>query len=341
MSTVTAITPDAINAARPPLLQRASANRWRRPRQGVAVAAAGLAVVLPAITGRYVVTLAATAIILALLAMSTQLLAVAALPSFGQTAFLAVGAYTAAHLADAGLTDGLLQLSGATLAAALAGAAVAPVVLRTRGTTFLMVTIMIQGLAAAVALHWTSVTGGDEGVDTPPVTLWPGHPLTEAAYQYWYALAVLAACGAGIGWLMRSRLVLVLRGHAGHEPRMAALGHHPTIGLGLGYTAAAAIAGAGGALLIVVNQHAGPADLGFGTAAAGFAAAALGTCLTGTPTMTGALTAAIAIIALRDATGSNGTGPLYLGLLCLTVPYLRPTVLRLHRHWARRSEPTA
>ncbi|GAA0547062.1 hypothetical protein GCM10010172_31020 [Paractinoplanes ferrugineus] len=331
MTTMTNPAPDTFttgSAERRATADRA-ARRWRHARRALGAVAALAAIALPALTGPYLITLAATAIVLALLAMSTQLLAVAGLPSFGQTTYLGIGAYTAALLAAAGITNGPALLAAAAGTAALAAAVLAPFVLRTRGVTFLMVTVMIQGLAVAVAVHWTSVTGGDEGRHTPAVTLWPGDPLTSTPVIYWYTLTAFAAVGVGTAWLMRSRLVLLLRAHAGHEPRMTALGHRATLELGAGYAAAAAISGAGGALLITINTYVSPADISFGVAAAGFAAAALGTALAGFPTMTGALVAAVAIVVVRDWAGSDGTGPLLLGLLLLTVPYLRPAVLRL------------
>jgi branched-chain amino acid transport system permease protein len=327
-TTTTATAAPADTPARP----QSSAHRgWCYFRRTAGFGAVLLAAALPALAGPYVVSLAASAIVLGLLAMSTQLLAVAGLPSFGQTAFLGIGAYTAALLADAGITHGPIQLLLATAVAAGIAAVIAPFVLRTRGVTFLMVTVMLQGLAVTVAAHWTTVTGGDEGRHTAPLTAWPGHPLTSTPAVYWYALAVLTVAGTAIAVLLRSRLALILRGHAGHEPRMIALGHSPTRGLGTGYVAAAAIAGTAGALTIAINTYVSPADISFEVAANAFAAAALGAALTGTPKMTGALLVAVAVVAVRDWAGSAGTGPLYFGLLCLTVPFLRPAILRVVR----------
>ncbi|WP_433294470.1 branched-chain amino acid ABC transporter permease [Actinoplanes sp. CA-030573] len=308
---------------------------WRAGRWPAGAAVIGVAAALPALAGPYVVGLASSAIVLALLAMSTQLLAVAGLPSFGQTAFLGVGAYTAVVLANAGITHGLVQLAAAVLAAAAVAAVTAPFVLRTRGVSFLMVTVMIQGLGYAAAVHWTSVTGGSDGRHTPPVTLGHNGAVTSTPGIYWYAFTVLAVAGAATAVLLRSRLALIWRGHAGHEPRMIALGYRPTVDLGAAYVAAAALAGAGGALTVAINTFMSPAYLSFDIAAAAFAAAALGASLAGRPTMTGALAATAAIVAVRDFLGSNGTGPLWFGLLCLTVPYLRPAATGL-RAWSTR-----
>lgn len=279
---------------------------------------------------------AGIALVFALLAMSTQLLVgVAGLPAFGQTAYLGVGAYTAALLAQSGITTGPVQLAAATGAAALAAAITAPLVLRTRGTGFLMATFAVQSLTATIAAQSKSITGGDDGLHTPPVTAWSGTtPLTGSAAVYWYTLACFLPLAAAVTLLMRSRLALVLRGCADHEPRMAALGHRVSLELAAGYTAAGALAGAAGALLIAVNRYVCPADMGFEVAALVLLAAALGA-----GTMTGAVVGAITVIATRDLLGATTSGHslALLGVLFIAVAYTRPTTTRLRQHLAGRS----
>jgi branched-chain amino acid transport system permease protein len=306
-----------------------------RPRRAGA-ATAGivvflLAAALPAVAGPYPVTVAAVALALAMLAMSTQLLVgVAGLPGFGQAGYFGIGAYTAALLGNAGHPNAVGQLAAATLAGGLAAAITAPLLLRTRGTPFLMATFALQSLLATAASQWTTLTGGDEGLHTAPVTLWPGSaPVTAPAHLYWYVLAVFTTGAAGIVLLMRSRLVLALRGIAGHEPRITALGHRVTATLTGGYTAAGALAGAGGALFVAVNQFISPADMGFEIASLMLLAAAIGA-----GTLPGAAAAAVLIIAVRDLLGTaySGMGPLLLGLLFITVAYLPATRAVLVRH---------
>ncbi|MGC4855367.1 branched-chain amino acid ABC transporter permease [Micromonospora sp. DT4] len=288
------------------------------------------ALLLPALTDAYTVSLASTALVLAVLAMSTQLLVgVAGLPSFGQAAYFGAGAYTAALLADAGLTAGPVQLAAAAIAGAVTAAATAPLVLRTRATAFLMVTFAVQNLAATTAAQWSTVTGGDEGIHTPPVTVWPGTaPLTGPGYVYWYTLGCFTLLAGAVAVLMRSRLTLILRGCADHEARMSALGHHVSVEIAAGYTAAGALAGAGGALLVAVNRYVSPADLGFEIAAVTLLAAAIGA-----GTMTGAVAGAIAVVTARDLFGgaTGGHAPALLGVLFLAVAYGRPLTTRLRR----------
>ncbi|MET7397370.1 branched-chain amino acid ABC transporter permease [Dactylosporangium sp. NPDC005572] len=289
-----------------------------------------LAAALPLLLDAYTVSLATNAIILALLAMSTQVLTgVAGLPTMGQTAYLGVGAYTAVLLAQAGISSGLAQLAAAVAAAAAAAAVTAPLALCTRGPVFLMVTFTIGQLAVTTASKWRAVTGGDEGVSVAPITL-PGlAPLTLDGYLYWYALAVFAVACVGVWWLLRSRLGLLLRGCAAHEPRMAALGHAVIAELTAGYVIAGAIAGAGGALLIAAHRYISPADFGFDMATMALLAAALGA-----GRMWGAVAGAVAVVATRDLAGAaipGGHGIALLGGLLLFVAYTRPAAARLRR----------
>lgn len=288
------------------------------------------AAALPAVAGPYPVAVAAHALVLGLLAMSTQLLvAVAGLPAFGQTAYFGVGAYTAALLSRDGQTQAPLLLATAAATAGAAAALTAPMLLRTRGTTFLMATFAVQSLTATAASRLTGLTGGDEGLHTPPASPWPGgSPLTAPAYLYWYALAVVALAGAGLALFLRSRLALTLRGIAGHEPRMTALGHRVTGNLTAGYTVAGVVAGLAGGLLIIVNQYVSPADIGFEAASLTLLAAAIGA-----GTLTGAAVGAGLVVAVRDGAGvgTGGLSPLLLGLLFLAVAYVRPLAARVRR----------
>ncbi|UAC02426.1 branched-chain amino acid ABC transporter permease [Dactylosporangium vinaceum] len=293
-----------------------------RARVGALSLVVAAAVGLPWVADAYTVALASTAVVFAVLALSTQLLVgVAGLPAFGQAAYLGIGAYTAALLARAGVGDALVQLAAATAAGAVAAAVTAPLVLRTRATALLMTTFAVQSLTATGAAQWRSLTGGDDGLHTPPVKLPGVGAVTGAAGVYWYVLAVLLLAGAAVAVLLRSRLGLVLRGCAGHEPRMAALGHPVTAELATGYTSAGALAGGAGALLVAVNRYVSPADMGFDVAALSLLAAAIGA-----GTMTGAVAGAAVIVATRDLLGgmTSGHGVALLGVLFLAVAYTRP-----------------
>jgi branched-chain amino acid transport system permease protein len=315
------------------------AQRPDRRRSAYGAAAVMVAVLaalaLPAVVDAYTISIASTAIVLATLAMSTQLLTgIAGLPSLGQAAYLGVGAYTAALLATAGLTNGPLQLATAALAGAAVAALCAPLVLRTRGTAFLMVTFAVGELARTVASKWANVTGGDEGLHTPPVTVWPGTTALRAdGHIYLYLLGCFLLVAAMVALLLRTRLVLVLRGAADHEPRLGALGHHVTRSMFAGFVIAGALAGAGGALLVASHRYLSPADLGFDVSALALLAAAIGV-----GSMRGAVAGAVLVVTVRDllGTSSGGHALALLGLVFLLVAYRRPASQWLARMSRRR-----
>jgi branched-chain amino acid transport system permease protein len=306
---------------------RGQHRRWLRSA-GLTGAVVLAALALPGLVDAYTISLASTAIVLATLAMSTQLLTgVAGLPSLGQAAYLGVGAYTAALLGNAGLTTGPLQLAAAAVAGGAAAAVTAPLVLRTRGTAFLMTTFAVGELARTAAGKWATVTGGDEGLHTPPVTIWPGTPPLHAdGYIYLYLLAVFLLLAALVAVLLRTRLALRLAGAADHEARLAALGHHVTGSLFVGFVVAGVLAGAGGGLLVAAHHYLSPADLSLDVSALALLAAAIGV-----RSMRGAVAGAVLVIAVRDLLGAHtgGHALAVLGLAFLIVAYRRPAAVRL------------
>lgn len=311
-----------------------------RRRRSTPVAAATVvlaAVALPFLADAYTVSIASTGIVLAVLAMSTQLLTgVAGLPSLGQAAYLGVGAYTAALLAGAGLTNGPIQLVAAAAAGAAAAAVTAPLLLRTRGVLFLMASFAVAELTRTIATQWATVTGGDDGLHTPPVTLWPvGPPLRGDGYTYLYLLGCFLILAAAVGLLLRSRLVLALRAAADHEVRLAALGHHVQRHLFGGFVTAGALAGAGGALLVAAHGYLSPSDLGLDMSAMALLAAAIGL-----GTMRGAVAGAALVVVVRDLLGTptGGHATALLGLAFLTVAY-QPAITARLTTWKRSRQP--
>ncbi|MGC5054581.1 branched-chain amino acid ABC transporter permease [Micromonospora sp. DT48] len=311
---MTTLTPIPGATATRTTTSRSGSAWWLLPSAG----AVALAVALPWLANAYLVSLAATGLVLAVLAMSAQvLLGLAGLPPLGQAAYLAVGAYTAATIAT--LTSlGPVQLLAASAAGAVAAAVTGLLAVRARGTTFLMVTFGLGELVHAAANAWAP--GGSEGVHTPPVIALPGLPaMVRPGWVYLYVLACTLLIGVAVALLVRSRFALLLRGIAAHEPRVQATGHHPGRLLLAAYVLAGGIAGAAGALAIAVTRYVSPAD-----AAMGISALALAAALIGSGSMTGACAGAILLVAARDWAGGllAGHGPTLLGLCFLLLAYL-------------------
>src|SRR6266446_3094171 len=135
-----------------------------RARLAAYVLLAALVLLLPAVAGPFLRYLVLNMLLLALLALSFNLLfGMTGLLSFGQGAFYAGGAYTAALLLRAGIPILWSILLGA-LAAALLAAVLGAFCVRHTRIYFSMLTLAFGMLVYAVVWKWTSVTGGDDGL---------------------------------------------------------------------------------------------------------------------------------------------------------------------------------
>ncbi|MFJ9029524.1 branched-chain amino acid ABC transporter permease [Streptomyces sp. NPDC102274] len=282
-------------------------------------------IALPGILDPYSISLAGSALALGLLAVSvTVLTGYAGLPTLGQTAPFAVGAYATANLAEAGWTMGPVQIVLSALATAVFSAVTGPAVIRARGTTVLMITLAIGELTGAVINQFTSVTGGADGLVGFPSTRapWGGEGMSEESDVYTYALVVAVLAVAVTLLVLRSPAGKLLTGTRGAEARMRASGHPVGRYLLVAYICAGALAGVGGSLMVTVQQYLSPADVGFEIAAFALLAAVIG----GTTSVIGALMGAGLIVITRDWVASSwpGHGPLLLGALCVAAVYLLP-----------------
>jgi branched-chain amino acid transport system permease protein len=313
--------------------------RPRISRTWLATAAAGVGLLAaaPVLTDGYTLTTLARMMAIGLLAASVAVLTgTAGLPTLGQVAPYAVGAYTTGLAARGGLTLAPAQLLLAGLAAAGFSVLVGLAVVRTRGVTFLMVTLAVGVLTATAAEQWRAVTGGSDGLyGIPAAAPWPGAaPLVDDQRLYWYTLATCAAAIAATAAVLRSRAGLLVRGCRDNQARMLASGHPVTGYLLATYTGAGALAGIGGALLVTVQRFISPAEVGFHVAALVLLAVIIG----GAASIWGALAAAALVVAVRDwaAAGVPGHGPLVLGGLFILAVFALPDGLAGARQAAAR-----
>jgi branched-chain amino acid transport system permease protein len=327
-------------------------------RVGSPVVASGVflvgAAMLPWLVQPYTLTVLARIMALGLLAASVAVLVGhGGLPSLGQVAPYAVGAYTTALLARAGHTTGPWQLLVAVVAAAAFSLLVGAALVRTRAVVFLMVTLAVGQLTAAAAEQWRAVTGGTDGLaGIPAVTLWPGGEPLSVVGRYWYVLACTSLVLAVVWWLLQSPAGLLLRGVRDNESRMHASGHRVSMVLLVAYTGAGALAGVGGHLLVGTQRYVSPGDIGFQISALVLLAVIIG----GTHSLAGAMAGAALLLTVRDWAAATiaGHGPLLLGAVFIAAVYLLPrglaglrpdlaAVIRRSRHLthilARRRDP--
>jgi branched-chain amino acid transport system permease protein len=264
-----------------------------------------------------------------LVAVSVALLTgVAGLPTLGQTAPFAAGAYAAAHVTSTGVTQLLVAASVGAAFAALT----APLVGYARGVVFLMITLAIGELVVTAAGRWRSVTGGTDGLAglPSPRPLW-GLPILDTdRARYLYALAVVGVVLCAVVLLLRGPAGRYLRGCRDDEARMRASGHPVGAYLAVAYVGAGAIAGMAGSLLVTTQQYLSPADFGFDVAAL----LLLGVVIGGAGSVVGAIAGTAVVLAARDWLSGllPGRGPLLLGALFIVAAYALPRLrLRLGR----------
>src|SRR5262249_39836262 len=120
----------------------------------------------------FVILLVTRALVLGILAMSLDiLLGFTGLPSLGQAAYLAVGAYLTAILATKsgfglGWSFWLVVVLGILMGAATA-AFFGLFAIRASGVYFLMITLALGQCVWGLAYRWNSLTGGDNGLNLP------------------------------------------------------------------------------------------------------------------------------------------------------------------------------
>jgi branched-chain amino acid transport system permease protein len=226
----------------------------------VALAALVLApVAASALGNQYLLSLATTATIFALAAVSLQLIVgQGGLVSFGHAAFLGIGAYAALILGAAGWDDAVVSVPAAMVAAGGFALATGAVALRTRGVTFIMITLAFAQMAYFVA-GALSAFGGDDGAPLDrPSLIGTGVLSNHVAFH-----AVAVACLMGAVLLLRglaaSPFGRALAASRQSEMRATGCGIDVTRVRLVAYTIAGAVDGLAGWLLGVHSEFVSPA----------------------------------------------------------------------------------
>ncbi len=163
----------------------------------------------------YLAVLATRAAILAAAAVSLQLIVgPGGLVSLGHAAFLGIGGYAALGLAVAGVNEAALSLPAAVLGAALFARATGGLALRTRGVTFIMITLAFAQMAYFIAQS-LEILGGDDGAPLDPPRLFGVALAGDGVVLQALTLAVLAACRGRLPHARR----LALRARAARRRR--------------------------------------------------------------------------------------------------------------------------
>ncbi len=235
-------------------------------RRWVLSAAVLLALAYPFVVRSYVLSLGVEVLIFAIFAMSLDLLlGYTGLPSFGHAAFFGVGAYILAYTAQGLSSNLLVTLPLVVLGTALGAFVIGFSALRTTGLYFLMITLAFAQMLFSIAIRWTTVTGGSDGLSGVPRPVIGLGPLSYAFNSresfYFLVLALFLLSWWALRRITDSPFGWTLRGIRENEPRMRALGYDTFRYKMVAFVVSGAFAGLSGLLLAHFLRHAAPENL--------------------------------------------------------------------------------
>lgn len=232
-------------------------------RLGILAVLAILLVAGPLFLSSYWVGLLTQIAILAILAMSLDvLLGYTGLPSLGHAAFFGVAAYAVAVLSTAYRADFWICVVGAILIGTALAAVFGVIVSHVRDVYFLMITLALGMVLWGLSYRWIPVTGGDNGISgIPNLLVHAGLPLAGPVAFYYLTLLVSLACAGSMALLVQSPFGLTLRGIRENEGRMKSLGFNTWLHCYLSYVIAGAFASVAGVMWAYYNGFVSPTYL--------------------------------------------------------------------------------
>lgn len=294
--------------------------RWRA-LCGWMVAAAVVLWFLPAVLpSDYFVSLAARLLAMAVLVGSFNLLmSYLALSSFGHSALYGVGGYGLGLLMQSLDPDIALGLLGSLLTGGLFAVAIGPIMLRSVGIYFLLLSLAIGQVFWGIADSWRAVTGGSDGMIIYATPRFMGMQLDTPASLFRVAEIAAVLTVAVLYVVVHSRFGLALRGVRESDLRMTALGYNVFRLRYLAFTISGAVAGLAGGMVAMVNHFVSPDMMSVRLAVTLVLTVVLG----GRGRFWGPLISALILFGLQEAVSAfTPYWPLVLGLAFIVSVYV-------------------
>jgi branched-chain amino acid transport system permease protein len=314
-STATTAAPPPVSGPPSSLDPVSSAPAWLRYAllvTGIAVALLLPNVLYPAV--------AVDILCWALFAVSIDLLlGFTGLMSFGHAAFWGTSAYTAGLVAiEFGVPFPVAVLAGA-LAAALVAVPIGYLAVKRAGIYFAMVTLAFAQMLYYIANKWSSLTGGENGLQDVPRVLF-GLDLSDEFFFYYAALPIVLA-GLFAAWrIVNSPFGRVLVGIRDNPARARALGYPVHRYKLAAFVLSAFLAGLGGGLFAIAHRFASLDTLHWTTSGKAVIVVVLG----GIGTLWGGVVGAALLVRLEDWLSYSGfsavglvTGALFVVVVLL------------------------
>ena len=248
---------------------------------------------IPLVAGEYYVNLASQIFIFALFAASINLLlGYGGLATLGHSAYLGVAAYISALFALKLGAGHWLAAPAAILGTTLMAAGFGLIALRATGLGFLMLTLALSQVLWGTALHWVSMTDGDNGLRglTRPFGA------DDATSFYYFAFAVTAFSIWMMARFVSSPFGAALQGTRDQPRRMSALGHNVWLIRWITFVYAGLWGGVSGLLFVYYHKYIHPVSLSLANSAEGLLAVIAG----GSGTLAGPLVGAAIVMLLKN-----------------------------------------
>ena len=250
--------------------------------------------------------------------------------SFGHAAFWGTSAYATAWLLGHGQSVPVALLGG-TLAALAVAVPVGYLSVRSFGIYFSMITLAFAQMLSFLALQWTDVTGGENGLQGLARPNFLGLDFTNSIHRYYFTLSILTV-GFLIAWrTVRSPFGKTLQAVRDNETRARSVGYSPARFKLTAFLISAGLSGLAGALYVFGHGVASLEVVSWRTSGG----VVMMTLLGGTGTLFGPVVGAAIVLLLRDVlTTANVPVGIVTGLVFVVVVlFFRRGVVGTVLHW--------
>lgn len=241
-----------------------------KARQSLAVLAVLLCAAMPFLDPSYTYQLTIT-LAMGLGGLAVSILLRSGLISFGHALFYAIGAYSAAYIAN-GMGAGLAStLALSALISVLVALPIGLFICRYRGIFFAMLNLALSMVAYTVLLKFHGLTGGSDGMSVGVSSLFGWNLNADQYSNVLFYIVLLVAIG--LGWVVhryfKSPAGWGLLAVQDNEVRVEYLGVSARNLILLAYVLSALLAGIGGAVSALAVEQVVP-DMSYWTMSAAF-----------------------------------------------------------------------
>jgi len=212
----------------------------------------------PAVLSEFYLTVLCEALVMAMLALSFNLLfGYMGQMSFGQAAFYGLGGYAVAMLMVKWQFNFWLSIVAGVVLAAIVGLIVGYFCVRLRGIYFAVLTLAFGQLIWTIVFKWHDVTGGDDGIQGvfPPDFL-------KSPSAYYYLILVVFLVSSWVIWkIIHSPFGQTIKAMRENSERTEFLGINIARYQLIAFVIAAALAGLAGAIWVPFYRSVAPSYL--------------------------------------------------------------------------------